>query len=138
MKITRNIVKNIKQACRKACGGIRRVEAGARSWPDMPPGSDGFNFLLWGEGHDLDTPEAVESLINQNIQDDQGWVALDCYCYNLPLFGREPDDALDCNVYVLIDSSGTVRYASQDDRGHAAAIDGILKAAGHPGYTPED
>lgn len=140
MKMTRKIVSAIKAGCREACGGRRKVEVGNRHWPgnEDTPLRYGMNMLLWGDGHDLDDLEKADDLVGQDIPDSEGWVALDCYCYNLAYFGREPDDALDCNVYLLINPAGEVAYASEDDLGHAEAIDRILKVAGHPGYIPAE
>ncbi len=127
MKITTTIIRAIKAACREACGGRRKVEIGCRSWPAQTADEDGYNFLIWGDDNDLDDMTEVDNLAGKTIQSLDGWVALDCYCYNLPLFGVEPDDALDCNVYVLIAPDGKVAYASSDDLGHSAAIHAILE-----------
>ena len=134
MKFTRTIAARLKAACEKTCGGKRQVEVGCRVWPDMPATPNvGFNFLLWRGDHDIDELTLASDLVGQDIPDDSGWNALDCYCYTLGHDGK-----LDCNVYVLLNASGAVEYASQDDRGHAAAIDTILRACGHAGYANID
>lgn len=138
MKFTRKMVRAIKAACREACGGRRRVEIGERTWDARSDEQDGFNFLLWGDGNDLDQTVPVDGMVNSRVADSDGWVALDCYCYNLPLFGQEPDDILDTNVYVLLNPAGEAVYASCDDLGHSAAINEILTANGHPGYQCAD
>jgi hypothetical protein len=140
VRMTKQIATAIKRACREACGGHREVEIGQRGWPGMkfPEENDGLNFLLWGEDHDLCDQWGPDELVGQDIKGYYGWVALDLYCYNVPMFGHDPDDALDCNVYVLLDAGGKVVYASQDDLGHVAAINAILQGAGVPEYVYTD
>lgn len=135
MIVTKGIARAIKAACRKACGGKRDVSIGQRSWPHMnfPVANDGINFLLWKEDHDLADQWKPDELVGQEIDDSDGWLALDCYCYQ-----DETDGELDCNVYVLIDPSGKIVYAAQEDLGHTAAINEILVAAGHCGYIYTD
>lgn len=136
MRMTTTILKGVRNACCKLLGR-RKVEIGERHWPNQAEGQDGFNFLLWGDDNDLSDTVPVSELRGREIADHHGWVALDCYCYNIAFFGREPDDALDRNVYILLNPQGRVVYASEDDLGHVAAIDRILKDAGLAGYTGE-
>jgi hypothetical protein len=118
MKLTRETIRQINAECRRVCGGRRSVEVGDRN---------GLNFLLWDDETDLQETIRTGDLIGAEVETFHGWVALDCYCYNLPLFGREPDDALDTNAYILIAPTGNVRYGSQDHRGHMLDIRRILR-----------
>ena len=127
MKSNREMRKNIRAACIQACGRIVKVEIGARSWDGIPDGADGINFLLWGPDNDLDDTWDLKFLKLEKIAAYHGYIALDCYCYTLGYDGE-----LYCNAYILIDPVGEIVYASQDDRGHSAAIAAILERAGVP------
>jgi hypothetical protein len=137
MRLSTAIARAVKQACYDVCGGRRSVELGERDWPDKPDDADGTNFLLWGPDNDLFETRPVNDFVGEDIDDLAEWVALDCYCYNLPLFGREPDDALDTNVYVLISPAGEVMYKSNDHVGHVQEIRRILSGAGIE-WNPRD
>src|SRR5262245_30805926 len=136
MRMTKELVRKVKQACREVCGGRRAVEIGERGWWDKTDADEeaGLNFLLWGEGHDLIETWRMDSLVGCEITASHGWVALDCYCYNLPVFGQEIRDFLDQNVSVLIGPDGEIHYADNDGHNHVANINKILQLHGHPGY----
>jgi hypothetical protein len=124
MRLSRDTIRKIKTVCRRVCGGRRSIEVGFRATGHFDQTTP--NFLLWNPGADLDETVDLDLLCRDQIRASRGWVALDLYCYT-------PEE-LDCNVYVLLSPERTIAYASQDDGGHAAAIDRVLRAAGHPGY----
>ncbi len=133
MQMTRKVTTAIKAACEKKCGGRRTVEVGERHWPTMPDTPNvGLNFLLWEENNDLEGTLPLQSLAKADVPDASGWVALDCYCYS-----QGVDGELDCNVYILLDPQGQVRYASQNDLQHVEDIDAILAEVGLS-YSPAE
>jgi hypothetical protein len=131
MEMTRSVIRGIKAACRKVCGGRRSVEVGERWWPGQDAeAEDGFNSLRWGEDNDLFDTVRIDDLMGKVIRDRDGWVALDCYCYNLPLFGQEPYDALDTNVEVLLNPGGEVMGAWGVGEDIVGGMNRILRAHG--------
>lgn len=129
MKFTREIVSNIKKSCRRVCGGRRSISVGQWGWRGVDHRDNAFNLLLKGaEKSSLYETVPIDLLINKLIADADGWVGLDCFCYNLPLFGREPYDVLDKNVYILIGPCGSVKYASDDDLGYRVAMEKLRTA----------
>lgn len=130
LRMTPKLRAAIRAAVAGACGGRRMVEVGARHWPGQDDADDGYNFLTWGDDNDLSETDSLAVVRAVQTRPD-GWVALDLYCYT---YGA--DGELDCNCYCLIDPAGSVVYCTQDDRGHTAAIQAILKAAGAEPYTP--
>lgn len=124
MKITRKIGKEIREAIMNRIGR-RRVEVGYRSWDAQTADEDGYNFLRWGEGHDLDGTTEWKDFIGTEVKDKDGWVALDCYCYKISTLLEEGE--LDTNVYVLIDPNGRVQYCDDDDLGHREIINRIIE-----------
>lgn len=132
MKMTRAIAKAIRAQCIEVCGGTRLVEIGERCWLGMPDTRNiGFNFLLEGSDSDLFDNTRLSNTVGLDIPTDHGWVALDCYCYT-----TGHDGELDCNVYILLNPTGDIRYASANDLRHAEEIDAVLKAEGDFGYSP--
>lgn len=113
MKFTQQLARRVKEACRTQCGGRRRVEVGRReAFREVGPDDDGLNFLRWDPDADLNETVHIDELVGKPIIDVEGWVGLDCYCYNLPTFGREPLDFLDTNVTVLIAPDGKIVYVA--------------------------
>ena len=110
MKITSAMVRNIRKAVNAIRPG-RIIEVGVRGWEGMSDRA-GENYLLWGPGNDLEYTELVQFIAGREIDDFHGFVALDLYLYT---FGENGE--LDTNAYVVLDPSGEVIYATDDDIG---------------------
>lgn len=125
MKMTRGVIRMIRNKCIEMCGGRRLVELGLFTGADaeMTP-----NTLLVDGDRVPDEIERITLFRGKEVANDDGWVGLKCYCfYRVHGFRGplSPDGKLDRILHVLIGPNGEIVRVSKEPLATPARVNSL-------------